>query len=196
MKSCFVSFASNEKIPVSRHLTNRKLRKYFNRETSVAIVCSSMLLKDENVPSDTPFYYAAGLLSFEEYGLAKLINSSLTDEGEFSQQRFIDIGVMGISPLTSFKFLPNMTLAFISIEQKLTGDNAVVYVSADSLLNYARVAPTTGPILIGAGQVDSEGNAASCFALVAKEELILLSPQKPDMQALALLRSLSPEKAL
>jgi len=196
MKSCFVFFAGNEKIPVSHHLKNRKLQKYFNRETSVAIVCSSMLLKDNGIPANTPFYYAAGLLRFEEYGLPKLTNNSLTDEGKFSQQLFIDIGVAGISPLTSFKFLPNMTLAFISIEQQLTGDNAVVYVSADSLLNYTRLAPTDGPILIGAGKVDVEGNAASGFALVTKEELALLPPVEPDMEALTLLQALSLEKTL
>ena len=87
MKICFVSYTADETIPVAKYLRNRKLRKYFSRETSVAVVCAAQLLEGESLPPNTPFYYAVGLLAYEEYGLPKLVENSLTDDGRFSTER-------------------------------------------------------------------------------------------------------------
>ena len=191
MKTCFVSYNGDETIPVARYLRNRKLRKYFSRETSVAVVCAAQLLEGESLHPQTPFYYAAGLLAFEEYGLPKLVEASLTDEGRFSAQQFVEMGLAGISPLTSFKCLQNMSLAFISVELGLTGDNAVVSVSAASLLAHARLAPTNSSVLIGAGKADRDGYAAASFALTTGEELIQFPTPAPGTTALSFLRDLS-----
>lgn len=196
MKRCFVSYSGEETIPVARHLNNRKLRKYFGRETSVAVVCAARLLAGESLSPETPFYYAAGLLNYDEYGLTKLFENSLADEDSFSAQPFVEVCLAGISPLTPFKILPNMALAFISIEHGLNGDNAVVYASAASLLEYTQLAPTNGPILIGAGKADRDGYAAACFALTTREELNQIPKPAPAVTALSFLRDLSLEAAL
>lgn len=195
MKTCFVSFTGEETIPVIGYLRNRKLRKYFSRETSVAVVCAARLLEGESLPQETPFYYAAGLLAYEEYGLPKLVGNSMSDEGRFSTQRFVEVGLVGISPLTSFKCLPNMALAFISVEQGMNGDNAVVYESAASLMAHALMAPTDGPLLIGAGKAGRDGHAAACFALATREELFKIPTPGPAVTALSFLRDLSQEVA-
>lgn len=195
MKTCYISYDGDETIPVARYLRNRKLRKYFSRETSVSIVCAAQLLEGESLHPQTPFYYAVGLLAFEEYGLSKLVEASQTDEGDFSPQQFVEVGLAGISPLTSFKCLQNMALAFISVEHGLTGDNAVVCISAASLLAYALMAPTQGPILIGAGRADRDGRAAASFALATKAELNQIPSPEHDRSALMFLQDLSREMA-
>jgi hypothetical protein len=194
MKCHFVSFDHDEKVPVDRYLNNRKLRKYFNRETAAAVLCAAQLLQDRPLPANTPFYYAAGLMTYEEYGLTDMLSQSQDQNGHLSAQRFIDVGINSMSPLTSFKFLPNMALAFISIEQKLTGDNAVVYVAADSLLAYARLAPTAGVVLIGAGQAQQDGSVRAGFAIATRDELAELKTEA-SQPAISLLQDLAWEHA-
>ena len=194
MKIRWQSFGPDEVIPVSEHLNNQKLRKYFNRETAAAIVTLGKLLDGTKLPVNIPFYYATGLVEFEEYGLPRLVTSSLDDNGNFSDQLFVERAIMRISPLTSFKVLQNMTLAFVAIEHELSGDNAVVYVSASSLLHYVLTAPTKGKILIGAGKVFPSGRTESCFALITKKDAAEALNINTDVTAIALLRDWALEK--
>lgn len=194
MKIVFEQYGPDETITVSKYLKNRKLRKYFNRETAAAIVSLSKLLDGEALPHDTPFFYATGLFEYEEYGLPHVVADSMDSQDKFSDRLFIDKGISRISPLTSFKVLQNMTLAFVSIEHQLTGDNAVVYISAASLLQYALHAAPPEPILIGAGQVHQTGRTESGFALVSKEDIVESSFLHSDAKAIDLFRTWSGEK--
>ena len=170
MHVIFDSYPPEEIIPASKFLNNKKLNKYFNRETAAAIVCASQLLKGLTVNPETPFYYATGLIKYEAYGLNYIAEDSRDDNGQFSAQLFIEKGLSRISPLTQFKVLQNMPLSFVSIEHHLTGDNAVIYSSAASLLLHALYAPRE-PILIGAGKVYESGQTDAGFALINKADI-------------------------
>lgn len=172
MKIRFDTYPATEEIPVIQHLRNKKLSKYFNRETAAAIVCASKLLAGEELPTNTPFFYATGLIEYEDYGLQYIAEDSVDEHEQFSEQRFIEQGFSRISPLNQFKVLQNMPLCFVSIEHHLTGENTAVYSSAASLLNHVLYAPVEYPILIGAGKVYRSGQAQASFALVAKSEIV------------------------
>ncbi|MFZ1729741.1 MAG: hypothetical protein WAV84_06400 [Bacteroidota bacterium] len=159
-----------EEIPVRPVLNNKKLVKYFNRETALGIICLSELLEGVSVPSDTPLYYDTGLVEYEDFGLNKIVENCAED-GTYSQETFVGRGMSVISPMTQFKILLNMPLCFLSIENNITGDNAVTYSSAVGLLTHARLAETDGVIIIGAGKVNADGAVESGFALLSRSEL-------------------------
>lgn len=171
MKTVFEAYAAGEVIPVQNFLRNRKLAKYFNRETAAAVVCAARLLRDAPLPADTPFYYETGVMEFENLGLDDIVRGSIDPDGRFNQQLFVEQGAKAVPPLTQFKALYNMPLSFIAIEHGLTGDNAVVYASARGLLELALCAPTSDAILLGAGKTRADGSVECGFALVGRAEI-------------------------
>lgn len=170
MKWMYKKYSLHEDIPVREVLHNKKLVKYFNRETALGIVCLAELLEGETVPSDTPVYYDTGLVEYEEFGLDTIVENCARD-GKYSQEAFVNRGMSVISPMTQFKILLNMPLCFISIENDLTGDNAVTYASANGLFTHARLADTDGMVVIGAGKVNADGAVESGFMLGSRDEI-------------------------
>jgi hypothetical protein len=171
MKIVFHTYPAGGEIPVLPHLRNRKLVKYLNRETMAAIVALGTLREIVAVAADTPCYYATGMLEYQDYGLDDIARASRDEEGAFSPRLFIERGIAAVSPLNQFKVLQNMPLSFASINFGLTGDNAVLYASAGSLLHQALCAPGAGPVLIGAGKAYRDSSVACGFALVDPTEL-------------------------
>lgn len=190
MKVEFLTFSLEDEIPVGDYLKKRKLVKFFNRETAAAVVCLGRLLGGASLPTETPFYYAKGLVEYEDFGLDTIVAASRGASGSFSQEAFATRGMSSISPLTQFKVLYNMPLSFISIEHQLTGDNSVIYSSAQGLLVQARYAVSELPLLLGAGRVYGDGGVAAGFALASKEEFAK-APLPPDTgdEAVQLFRS-------
>jgi hypothetical protein len=171
MKVVFNTYGAGEEIPALRYLKNRKLMKYLNRETMAALVALGKLHETVAIESTMPCYYATGMLEYEDYGLNDIMAASRDENGCFSQRLFIDKGIAAVSPLNQFKVLQNMPLSFASINFGLTGDNAVVYSAAGSLLLYALCAPGHGSVLIGAGKAFRDSGVACGFALVERGEL-------------------------
>lgn len=171
MKVVFESYSSNQEIPALDYLKKRKLIKFFNRETSAGIVCLAKLLEGAILPGNTPFYYGKAHTAYEDFDVEKLVEASRDETGGFSQEYFVTRGMSGVSPLTQFKLLYNMPLCFISQEHNLTGDNAVIYTSAQGLIMQALHAPGDLPVLLGAGKVHRDGRVESGFTLALKEEI-------------------------
>ncbi len=148
------------------------MAKYFNREASSAMVSAGKLLRDIKVTSETPIYYATGIVEYEDYGLNNIVINCSDENGNFSQKLFIEKSLPSISPLSQFKVLYNMPLCFISIEYNLKGDNAVIYSSAFGLLTQALYAPVEEPIIIGAGKTYADGKVETGFALISKKHIL------------------------
>ena len=170
MNITFKSYGRDERIPVEKHVKNKKLIKYFNRETSAAIVSAGELLREYPVPHDIPFYYETGVMEHEDFGIEMIAKASIDEKGEYNQQCFIEKGIAAVHPLTQFKALYNMPLSFVSIEFGLKGDNAVIYSSARGLLMQALHAPTDGEILLGCGKVRRDGRVDSAFTVLRKDD--------------------------
>ncbi|MCP4136559.1 MAG: hypothetical protein GY754_36655 [bacterium] len=171
MKIVFDSYSLDDKIPVREYIKNRKLAKYFSRETAAAVVSAGKLLQNSPLSPDTAVYYAMGIVEYEDFGLEHIYQACTDEDGEFSQRLFIEKGMSSISPLAQFKVLYNMALSFISIEHNLKGENASVYSSASGLLSYALYSPQENPLLLGAGKVHKDGMVESGFALATKQEI-------------------------
>jgi hypothetical protein len=171
MKIVYNHYGADEVIPVLDYIRNRKLVKYFNKETSAAIVAAACLLKDIDIDSSMPFYYETGLMESEDLGLDLIAKASCDSSNKFSQQNFVEQGAKAVPPLTQFKALYNMPLSFVAIEHGLTGDNSVLYSSASGLLMQALYAPVEKNILLGCGKIFADKSVASGFALVNKEEI-------------------------
>lgn len=169
MKAAFVAFGGAEEIPILSFLRNRKMVKYLNRETMAAIVAVGTVSGPAPLPPDIPFYYATGMLEYEDYGLRDIVAASRDGAGRFSHARFVGDGIRAVSPLNQFKVLQNMPLSFASINFGLTGDNAVIYSSAGALLRQALCAPGDGPVLIAAGKAYRDGRVESGAAVVPRE---------------------------
>jgi hypothetical protein len=188
MKILFEAYERDEPIPVQRYIGNRKLVKYFNRETAAAVVCASKLLEGETFDSSTPFYYETGVMEYENLGLDDIARESADADGHFSQQGFAQEGARAVPPLTQFKALYNMPLSFVAIEQGLNGDNAVVYGSARALLDLALCAPGNGAILLGSGKMHASGQVECGFALVDRKGLEDAPLPDEEVEGIELLR--------
>ncbi len=172
MKLRITHFKADETIPVKEFLRNKKLVKYFNKETASSIVCVAQLLRDTPLDPFTPFYYGMGTIEYQDFGLEGIAELSRDPQSRrFSSRRYIEDAMPSVSPLSQFKVLYNMPLSFVAIEHDLRGDCAVTYTNAHSLLTQAAYAPTEHPVLIGASKVYGDGSVTSGFALIAKDEL-------------------------
>lgn len=191
MRVVLKSYKPNEPIPVASRLNNKKLSKYFNRETAAGIMCFKEIAESCKISSETPFYYATCVVDFEDYGLDKIVDSCKGDDGMFSQERFVEKGMSSISPLTQFKILYNMPLSFISIENNLTGDNAVIYDSARGLIQTAKYSDCDSFIAIGAGKVWKDGTVEAGVALLTKEEIDALPSYDDSVPAIMIFRDLA-----
>lgn len=184
ISACF-RYGRDEEIPFGRYLKERKLSKYFSRETACAIVSAGELLSRVEVDRRTPVYYCMGVVEHECYGLDSIAAGSTGPDGSFSQQLFVEAGFASVPPLNQFKVLYNMPLTFVSIVFGFTGDNAALYTSADGLLLQAAAAPSW-PVLIGAGKAYPDGSVCAGFALARKEDLETLRRTRPSGEAIGL----------
>lgn len=189
MKLVFESYAAAAPIPVQQFVRNRKLVKYFNRETAAALIAARKLLDQAPCDPATPFYYETGIMEFESLGLDAIAEGSCDADGHFEQRRFAEVGAKAVPPLTQFKALYNMPLSFIAIENGLVGDNAVIYASANGLLAQALTAPGELPVLLGSGKVYADARVESAFAFVDRDELAALAGRDWPGEAIAMFRS-------
>lgn len=184
----FEKYKLDDEIPVNVYIKKRKLAKYFNRESAAAIVAMGKLLKDRPVDPETPFFYAKGIVEFEDYELPKVVKVCSDENGQFSQEKHITEGTSCVSPLTQFKILYNMPACFVSIENGLTGDNAVIYSSAQGLLAQALTAETDKEMILGAGKVYRDGTVESGFAIITRDDVETSSFINSSSEAIEIFR--------
>jgi hypothetical protein len=193
MKIVFDTYSADDPIPVQRFIKNRKLVKYFNRETAAALVAAGKLIGATPLEATTPFYYETGVMEHESLGLDAIAANSIDDAGCFDPQRFVNIGVKAVPPLTQFKALYNMPLSFVAIEHGLCGDNAVIYASARGLILQALCAPMSAQLLLGCGKVYADAHIECAFALLDSNELDTAAQQldaiDENAEAIELFRS-------
>lgn len=186
MKLARRHYPPGEKIPVEGFLKERKLAKFFSRETAAAVTALGGLLTETDIPRDLPAYYGIGVVEKESFGLETVVAASTGPDGKFSQKLFVDDGFMSVPPLNQFKVLYNMPLCFASIVFGLRGDNAVIYRSGRALLEAALLAPSF-PVLLGAGKSYADGAVAAAFALAERAEIEALLAGAGELEAIDVL---------
>lgn len=183
-------YLPNEEIPVYDFAKNRKLVKYYTRETMAAIVTVSQLFEGREIPSDMPFYYSTEETEMLDF-YRNICSQYAYINHEFSSLGFIENVVPTISPLQQFKMMRNTTSCFVSIENGLKGDNTVLLSSASGLLYMAMLAETNGPVLIGAGKLHADGTAECGFAELMSDEIANHPMLNSNGDAITLFRTLS-----
>ncbi len=183
-------FGPGERVPAETFLKERKLVKYFSRETSAAVTAMGKLLAGGPIPAETPVYYGIGIVEHESFGLETIAAASTGPDGRFSQKLFAEEGFVSVPPLNQFKVLYNMPLCFVSIVFGLRGDNAVIYSSGKALLEQALLAPSF-PVLLGAGKSYAASSVGAVFALMERSEIEALLPLAGEKEAIDIL----PEEA-
>ena len=167
MKSVYLHYSPEEEIPAGPRIRKRKLVKYYTRETLAAVLAAAQLLDGEDVPAQTPFYYASA--DVENFDCFREVFDKLTAAGI---HHFDAVSYLAFTPPTAqFKIMRNMVPCFVSIENALTGDNNVIVDSASALLYAALTAPTEGRVLIGAGFLHADDSVEVGFALAEPGEL-------------------------
>lgn len=184
----FRHFPGDVEIPVREHLKNRKLSKYFNRETAALVTCAAILLAGREIPAVTPFAYAMGQVEHEDYGLQTLGDGSRGSNDKFCHDTFIATGIANVSPLTQFKVLYNMPLCFVSIEHGLIGENAILYGTATSdVRSQVECMEPAGKVLLGAGHIHHDGSVDVGIALLEGDASLI--PWETDADVLSLLKT-------
>jgi len=183
-------YLPNEEIPVYDFAKNRKLVKYYTRETMAAVVAVSQLFEGREIPSDMPFYYSTEETEMLDF-YKNICSQYAHIKDEFSSLGFIENVVPTISPLQQFKMMRNTTSCFVSIENGLKGDNAVLLSSASGLLYMAMFAETNGSVLIGAGKLYADGTAECGFAELMSDEIANHPMLNSTDDAITLFRTLS-----
>jgi hypothetical protein len=188
MNAIYRIYLPGDEIPVYDHVKNRKLVKYYTRETMAAVVTLAQFLEGKTVPSDRPFFYSSGETETLDF-YREICNRYAGVKDKFSSKGFIDNIVPTISPLQQFKMMRNSTFCFLSIEHGLKGDNALFLASASGLLYSAILAETEGPVLIGAGKQHADGTVECGFAEVVPGELVKHPLLGSDDDALAIFKT-------
>ncbi len=184
-------YKKDDLISINDFVKNKKLTKYYNRETMAAMLTVGQLMKQISYSSETPIYYSTGIVEHEEYELDKIAALSANEHQQFDTHLFIEKGMSAISPLTQFKVLYNMTLCFISIEHGLKGENAAMYSSASGLLISALFASTNQSRIIGAGKMHADATVESGFAFISKNEIESLPYLSSGVDAIEIFRFLN-----
>lgn len=164
-------YSPSEDIPIYDFVRNRKLVKYYTRETMAAVIAVSKLFEGQTIPSDMPFFYSTGETEMLDF-YVNICSQYSQKHDEFSSLGFIENIVPMISPIQQFKMMRNTTSCFVSIEHGLKGDNALLLSSASGLLYMAIFAETEGPVLIGAGKLYADGSVECGFAELMPSEIV------------------------
>lgn len=189
MRVIHCSYLPDEDIPIYDYVKNRKLVKYYTRETMAAVIAVSQLFEGHPIPSDMPFFYSTGETEMLDFYQNICYQYSQISE-EFSSLGFIENIVPMISPIQQFKMMRNTTSCFVSIEYGLKGDNALLLSSASGLLYMAMLAETEGPVLIGSGKLYADGTVECGFAEVLPLEIENHPMLNSNDDAIALFKTL------
>jgi len=170
MRISYVTYLPDQEIPVYDFVVQRKLVKYYTRETMAAMAAMAALYPDRKRDEDTPFFYATGELEMMAFYI-EACQKMAGRHTRFSPELFLKELVPQISPLTQFKQMRNMTQCFVSIEYGLRGDNAALLRSGSGMLYEAMLCPGNRPVLIGAGRLYADNRVEVGFAEVLPSEL-------------------------
>lgn len=170
MRIVYKKYTASDEIPVYDYVQQRKLVKYYTRETMAAVVAAAELLAGCEVRNDMPFFYSTGETEVMDFYTGSCKTYAVRNT-TFNTPRFIEDVVPTISPLSQFKMMRNMTHCFVSIEHGLKGDNAALLFSASGLLYSALLCGYDGMVLIGAGRMYADGAVECGFASLHPADL-------------------------
>ncbi len=128
--------ASAETSPLKDVLSDRKLRKYMNPATQLAVIAAGRalenagLLDDDELRTEMALYMATGLIAFDFSTIGRALAEATGADHRVDMEFVGARGLRLINPLMPFKMLLNMPLGLVSIVFGIGGENAIVYPGA------------------------------------------------------------------
>lgn len=111
-------------------LKSRKMRKFMGRQDELAVIAAARAVAAAALPKALGercgLYLSVGFIPFEDADLAMLVEAS-TAEGRFSMERFSTTAFRALSPLLTFRCLPNMPAFHVSLNLDVQGPYSVGY---------------------------------------------------------------------
>ena len=109
-------------------LRDPKEAKYLSLQDSLAVIAAGRAAAGRSLdPERTALHIAVGHLPFDLADIAKVLDASLDEHGDFSLSRFTSAGWMRARPLLAFKCLPNMAAYHVAASLGLSGPCSVGY---------------------------------------------------------------------
>jgi 3-oxoacyl-(acyl-carrier-protein) synthase len=111
-------------------LKSRKMRKFMGRQDELAVIAAVRAVEAAGLPrvlgERCGLYLSVGFIPFEDADLAMLVEAS-TAEHRFSMERFSTDAFRALSPLLTFRCLPNMPAFHVSLNLDVQGPYSVGY---------------------------------------------------------------------
>lgn len=171
METVYSRFSPDDKISIARFAKDRKIAKYANRESLAAVVVAGTLCEKHPFYPALPVYFATSLPEMEDLGFCEMAFASRDENGKFSNERYINKGILEAVPLYQLKIIHNTTLSLVSMNFGLTGEHAVIHTEAGMLLAHAVAHPVAETLLLGAGKIHGDNSVECGFALASRDEL-------------------------
>ena len=106
------------------------MRKFMGRQDELAVIAAARAVAAAALPKALGercgLYLSVGFIPFEDADLAMLVDAS-TAEGRFSMERFSTTAFRALSPLLTFRCLPNMPAFHVSLNLDVQGPYSVGY---------------------------------------------------------------------
>lgn len=117
------------------YLRQRKNRKFMGLQDDLAVVAAGRALASAGLAGAAlgeraGLYLVVGYIPFEERDIADLVEHSLDADGALSMAVFSTIGFGSVSPLLTFRCLPNMPGFHVSTSFDLQGPYLTLYPGA------------------------------------------------------------------
>ena len=93
MKIVYKKYTASDEIPVYDYVHQRKLVKYYTRETMAAVVAAAELLAGCEVRNDMPFFYSTGETEVMEFYTGSCKTYAIRNT-TFNTPRFIEYVVI------------------------------------------------------------------------------------------------------
>lgn len=134
-------------------LKQRKSLKFMGLQDRMAVLAAGRALEQAGLAAPlgeaVGLFMAVGFIPFEEQDIETLCAASIDAAGRFSMAAFAGEGLRSVSPLLTFRVLPNMPAFHVSLNFGLTGPYRVAYPGPGQLfqmLEEARFALESGEV--------------------------------------------------
>jgi len=115
-----------------RHFPECKTLRLMNRDAQMAVVAARLAIQDARlrVGRDYPgeeiaLFGSTGLAGLPAEEAARLARYAAADDGSLDLRRLGELALKRVRPVLSFKILSNMPICFVSIFERICGENAV-----------------------------------------------------------------------
>ena len=115
-----------------QYFPGNKTLRLMNRDAQMAVVAARLAMEDAAIRADETYpgekialYGSTGVSSMSVDEITRIIRYAAGEDGSLDLKRFGQVALKRVRPVLSFRILANMPICFVSIFEKIRGQNAV-----------------------------------------------------------------------